>query len=85
MANGTWQQLQTQFNQTDIDHMNTITGGAVDLSDCTSVRVNAQEIYDRLTSTDPNRQMPPGGWPTDYIANFKAWMDSGAVCPPGEE
>jgi hypothetical protein len=79
MANGpiTWEQISKQFGPTDIDHMKNITGGSLDLSNCQNVHDWAQEIYLRVSEGS----MPPGGWPKEYIENFKTWMDNGAECP----
>lgn len=79
MANDvTWTTIRTYFTQTDIDHMKGITGGKLDLSSCSSVAQNAQNIY-RMVSSGA---MPPGKrWPPEWIANFKSWMTSGAECP----
>jgi hypothetical protein len=51
--------------------------GTVDLNSYDDVKANADEIYARLTTTDPASVMPPDGWPAGQIATFKTWMDGG--------
>jgi hypothetical protein len=50
---------------------------AFDLSSYEDVHVNAEEIYARLA----DGSMPcDGGWPTEDVQRFRAWIDSGS--PP---
>jgi len=82
----TWDSIKGYFRPTDVQHMKSVTGGAIDLSSCASVSANAQQIYNQVC-TDPNNPnclgaMPPdGNWPDEWQNNFKAWMDAGAKCP----
>jgi hypothetical protein len=76
--NITWDQIRQQFTDIDIAHMKDITGGGLDLSDCESVHKWAQEIYNKVASSE----MPPGSpWSQEWIDNFKAWIELGAPCP----
>ena len=77
--NVTWATISSYFTTADITHMKNVTGGSLDLSDCESVQHWAKQIYVAVS----NQVMPPGKpWTADQIANFKAWMDAGAQCPP---
>ena len=79
-ANGgvTWDVIKTYFRPIDVTHMKNQSGGQLDLSDCASVKQNAQDIYDMVSQG----QMPPGKpWPQEWVDNFKSWMDGGAQCP----
>lgn len=82
----TWDTIKGYFRATDIQHMKSVSGGTIDLSNCASVAANAQNIYNYVC-TDPDNPncmgaMPPdGNWPDEWQQNFKAWMDAGAKCP----
>ena len=65
--------IQPLFRTRDVQCM----AGTVDLNSYDDVKANADEIYARLTTTDPGSVMPPDGWPAGQIATFKAWMDGG--------
>lgn len=74
-GNVTWNNtIKGQFTQFDVDHMNQVTGGTIDLSSYQSTKSNSQRIY-RMVS---RKEMPPANpWSDIYIGNFKAWMDAG--------
>ena len=65
--------IQPLFRARDVQCM----AGAVDLNSYDDVKAKADEIYVRLTTTDPGAVMPPDGWPAGQIATFKAWVDGG--------
>jgi hypothetical protein len=76
MAAPTWNNpIKTYFTPTDVQHMLDIAG--FDLSSYSDVRDNAPgagNIYDMVSSG----KMPPNSpWPTEWVTNFKAWMDAG--------
>ncbi|KAF1040631.1 MAG: hypothetical protein GAK33_00248 [Burkholderia lata] len=79
----TWNNgIKQLFTKMDVTCMQ----AKVDLTNYSSVVTYASRIYDRVTSTIPNRVMPPGDsgenhWTDDMTSKFKAWMDSG--CPEG--
>lgn len=64
------------FNQTDIDHMKSVTGGKLDLSDYASVSMWAQAIYVKVQSGD----MPPYPYPAftpAQVNTFGCWIQQG--------
>lgn len=70
----TWNDpIKTYFTAYDITHMKQVQP-QIDLGDYTSVKDNAVFIYPRLE----DKSMPPGGWPDEWIANFKAWIEAGS-------
>jgi hypothetical protein len=72
-----WHVISDYFTQSDIQHMFAVSQGAIDLSNCASVRQNAQTIY-QLIST---HQVPQGEpWRPAWINNFFAWMNSNPTC-----
>jgi hypothetical protein len=70
--------IKPLFRGIDVNHM---AAQGLDLNSYDDVKSNAQEIYTRLTTTNPQRLMPPassgGPWSADKIAKFKQWMDDG--------
>jgi hypothetical protein len=70
--------IKPLFRGIDVNHM---AAQGLDLSSYDDVKSNAQEIYNRLTTTNQQRLMPPassgGPWSADKIAKFKQWMDDG--------
>lgn len=70
--------IKPLFRGIDVNHM---TAQGLDLNSYDDVKNNAQEIYNRLTTTNPRQLMPPatsgGPWSVDKIAKFKQWMDDG--------
>jgi hypothetical protein len=77
----TWDQIKGYFTPTDIQHMN---AQGINLADCSQVAGAAQDILNVLNGGPP--LMPPasagGPWPKSQIAQFQAWVDAGAQCPP---
>jgi hypothetical protein len=64
--------IKGQFTQLDINHMKQVA--EIDLSDYTSVKSNGDDIFNMVN----HKRMPPGNpWSSQYIANFKTWMDAG--------
>jgi len=76
----TWNgQIKQMFTATDIAHMKT---KGIDLSDYTSVKINAVAIYTQVKSGS----MPPAGsgegaWPADWVNTFGCWIQQN--CPEG--
>jgi hypothetical protein len=69
----TWNDpIKTYFTSYDITHMKQIQP-QIDLGDYVSVKDNAVLIYPRLA----DGSMPPGGWNTEWIDNFKSWIEAG--------
>jgi len=70
--------IKPLFSGIDVNHM---SAQGLDLNSYDDVKNNAQEIYNRLTTTNPRQLMPPassgGPWSADKIAKFKQWMDDG--------
>jgi|SwirhisoilCB2_FD_contig_101_647517_length_624_multi_2_in_0_out_0_2 hypothetical protein len=67
------------FNQTDIDHMKSVTSGSLDLSDYTSTKTWAHIIYSKLAS----HQMPPPPqqpFSDAQVNTFGCWIQQG--CQP---
>lgn len=72
-----WEVIKNYFTQIDRQHMLNVSGGSLDLWDCTSVKTNGQAIYDKVSSG----KMPPGNpWPAERINNFFSWWKQG-TCP----
>lgn len=58
----------------------TMKANGLDLSDYQSVSANANDIYQRLTSTDPSERMPcDAPWSAANIATFEAWTKGGKL------
>jgi hypothetical protein len=65
------QNIRPLFRERDIRSMSF----AFDLSSYDDVRNNAEAIYERLA----NGTMPcDGGWQTDDVNRFRAWIDGGS-------
>lgn len=77
----TWtSDIKKLFTQTDINHMKSVTGGQLDLSNYDSVKTWASAIYNRVA----NGSMPPPGsgespWTPDMVNTFGCWIQQG--CP----
>lgn len=70
-------QILSQFTPEDVAHMKSVTGGALDLSNCISVKAWASEIYAQVSTG----QMPPGNpWSKEWVQNFATWMGEGSSC-----
>ena len=75
-SNVTWtNNIKQMFTKTDIDHMKT---KGIDLSDYTSVMINAVAIYSRVSTGN----MPPPGsgenaWSADWVNTFGLWIQQG--------
>jgi hypothetical protein len=75
----TWDTIRGQFTVEDIQHMKNVFGDDWDLSNCTFVWTNRDEIWDAIND---DRMPPDKPWTQLWKDNFKAWMsaaDSG--CP----
>ena len=73
--------IASMFTATDVAHMKSVTGGALDLSSYDSVKIWASKIY-QLTSSG---QMPPPGsgeqpWTQAMVTTFSCWIQQG--CQP---
>jgi hypothetical protein len=70
--------IKPLFSGIDVNHM---MAQGLDLNSYDDVKNTAQEIYNRLTTTNQRRLMPPpssgGPWSADKVAKFKQWMDDG--------
>jgi hypothetical protein len=67
------------FNQTDVDHMKSVTGGSLDLSDYDSVKTWAHIVYSKVAS----HAMPPppqNPFTDDQVNTFGCWIQQG--CQP---
>jgi hypothetical protein len=62
--------IRPLFREKDIRSM----AFAFDLADYEDVKVNADEIYERLTDGSMPCDEP---WPADRIALFRRWIDEG--------
>lgn len=77
----TWSKdIQPMFTATDVDHMKQVTGGALDLSSYTSVKIWATKIYSEVSTG----AMPPAGsgegpWGQAQVNTFGCWIQQG--CP----
>jgi len=77
----TWtNDVQKLFTATDVDHMKQVTGGALDLSSYSSVKIWATKIYSEVSGG----AMPPAGsgeqpWTPTTINTFGCWIQQG--CP----
>jgi hypothetical protein len=75
-TNVTWtNNIKQMFTAKDIAHMKTKN---IDLSDYTSVSINAVAIYSRVS----NGSMPPPGsgqnaWTPDMVNTFGLWIQQG--------
>jgi hypothetical protein len=75
-SNVTWtNDIKGMFTAMDVDHMKT---KGIDLSDYTSVKINAVAIYGRVKSGS----MPPPGsgedpWSADMVNTFGCWIQQG--------
>ncbi|HXI87808.1 MAG TPA: hypothetical protein VNH64_10140 [Parvularculaceae bacterium] len=72
--------IQKMFTSTDVSHMKQVTGGALDLSNYSSVKVWASKIYSEVAGG----AMPPPGsgenpWTSDMVNTFGCWIQQG--CP----
>lgn len=66
------QDIRPLFRDRDVRSMSF----AFDLSSYEDVRTNAEEIYARLA----DGSMPcDGGWPSEDVARFRAWIDGGSL------
>jgi hypothetical protein len=80
-TNVTWSgNVKQLFTSTDVDHMKAVSGGNIDLSSYTSVKMWASAIYNRVASGS----MPPPGsgegrWSSDMVNTFGCWIQQG--CP----
>lgn len=73
-----WETIKSYFRNRDRNCMLRVSGGEIDLWDCSSVLENAGDIYDQLDSGG----MPPDGrWSDERIHNFYDWWKSDPVCP----
>ena len=64
------QDIRPLFRDSDIEEMSF----AFDLRDYDDVKLNAPEIYERVSQGS----MPcDGEWPAERVALFKQWMDDG--------
>jgi arsenite oxidase large subunit len=53
--------------------------GILDLTDYATVKQSAEEIYQCLTTTDPDARMPRDiPWPAPLLQLFRRWIDDGA-------
>ena len=65
--------IRPLFTQEDVDHMLDVNPD-LDLSSYDSVKANADDIYNVLSSGE----MPPDQpWPKAQVDKFKQWMDDG--------
>jgi len=77
----TWtKNIQSMFTATDVDHMKQVTGGALNLSSYSSVKIWATKIYTEVSSG----AMPPAGsgeqpWSPTMVNTFGCWIQQG--CP----
>jgi hypothetical protein len=75
----TWtNNIKQMFTKTDIEHMLSVTGGALDLADYTSVKTWASKIYSEVASG----AMPPPGsgegpWTPTMVNTFGCWIQQG--------
>lgn len=75
----TWtNDIQKMFTPTDIDHMKQVTGGVLDLSSYSSVKIWATKIYSEVSTG----AMPPSGsgenpWSADMVNTFGCWIQQG--------
>ena len=70
--------VQKLFTAVDVAHMKSVTGGALDLSSYSSVKIWAAKIYS-LVSTGA---MPPAGsgenaWTPAMVNTFGCWIQQG--------
>jgi len=65
--------IRPLFTQEDVDHMLDVNPD-LDLSSYESVKANADDIYNVLSTGE----MPPGDpWPKEQVDKFKQWIDEG--------
>jgi photosystem II stability/assembly factor-like uncharacterized protein len=70
----TWEDdIKGLFNDADISHMKR---RGLDLSNFQDVKVNAQDIFDAVSSGF--MPPPPNRWPQSKVDLFKQWIDAGA-------
>lgn len=68
------------FTKTDVEHMLTVTGNALNLADYNSTKIWSTKIYSEVASG----HMPPASsgeqpWTEDMVNTFGCWIQQG--CP----
>ncbi|NEP54756.1 MAG: hypothetical protein F6K65_40615 [Moorea sp. SIO3C2] len=80
IENPTWEYpIRSFFNDIDINHMLTITGGGLNLGKYEDVKNNGKEIYERLLDDKNGQRMPlpPSPyWTKEMLDLYKTWMDN---------
>jgi hypothetical protein len=72
--------IQGLFTTVDVDHMKTVTQGALDLSDYQSVKIWAAKIYQLVsTGSMPPPQSGENAWTQAMVNTFGCWIQQG--CP----